>query len=50
MLKRYGLLLAFLGLVLATQYACAPLAAGVGGAAVGAAAQKHHDKQHDDDD
>jgi hypothetical protein len=48
MAKRLALVIV-LGLFVASQYACAPLAA-VGGAAAGAAAQKHHDKNHNDDD
>jgi hypothetical protein len=47
MLKRYALLIV-LGLAVVTQYACVPLAAGVAGGAVGAAAQKHHDDKHND--
>jgi hypothetical protein len=48
MVKRLALLL-ILGLFVAGQYACAPLAAGVVGAGAGAAAEHHHDKKHDDD-
>ena len=48
MLKRYLLLLVFGAAVAATQIGCSPLGAGVAGAAVGAAAEKHHDK-HDND-
>ena len=48
MLKRYLLLLSFGAAVAATQIGCSPLAAGVAGAAVGAGAEKHHDR-HDND-
>ena len=47
MMKRY--ILAFLfGITLATQFGCAPLAAGVAGAAVGHEAAEHKDR-HDND-
>jgi hypothetical protein len=48
MAKRMALLL-MMGIFVAGQYACAPLAAGVVGAGAGAAAQHHHDQKHDDD-
>jgi hypothetical protein len=48
MAKRLALLL-MLGIFVAGQYACAPLAAGVVGAGAGAAAEHHHDKKTDDD-
>jgi hypothetical protein len=46
MLKRYGWIL-LLGLTLATQYACAPLAAGVAGGAVGAEVVEHERHKKD---
>lgn len=48
MSKRYGLLL-LLALAVAAQYACSPLAAGVAGAAGGAALEHKHDKNKDGD-
>jgi hypothetical protein len=51
MLKRYvsaGLFTALIGLMLTTQFGCAPLAAGAAGAAIGAGAAEHHDR-HDHD-
>jgi hypothetical protein len=47
MLKRY-LVAILIGLTLMTQYGCAPLAAGAAGAAIGAGAERHHDR-HDND-
>jgi len=50
MWKRWSVLwLFFVGVVVATQYACSPLAAGVGGAAAGAAIEHKHDKNSDKD-
>ena len=47
MLKRY-LLVLLLGAAVTSQIGCSPLAAGVARAAVGAGAERHHDK-HDND-
>ena len=47
-MKRF-LLLLLLGATVSTQFVgCSPLAAGVAGAAVGAGAERHHDR-HDND-
>jgi hypothetical protein len=43
MLKR-SILVLLLGSMIASQYACAPLAAGVAGAAIGHEAAKRRDK------
>jgi hypothetical protein len=47
MLKRSILVLSF-GVAVAAQYGCAPLAAGVAGAAIGHEAAEHRDR-HDKD-
>ena len=47
MMKRYTLAFLF-GITLASQFGCAPLAAGVAGAAVGHEAAEHKD-HHDND-
>jgi hypothetical protein len=47
MLKRSILALVF-GALIAVQFGCAPVAAGVAGAAIGAGAAKHRDR-HDHD-
>ncbi len=48
MLRR-GLMVALAGAALIAQIGCVPVAAGLTGAAVGHAAAKRHDKDHDGD-